>query len=641
MKKNKITIKKKKAKKRGGLFSLLFAVSDGIARVFKRGPIAFFFADLYTKCNEKWRSGFIYNRFRRKKQKMREKATFAHIYEQSSLSKRISRWSYAIIHSHLRIWGVALLFFAFSVIGTAMIRYHFLAEEPFDLFVLGAIIVLFALPPILSRKEFGEALLKRRLTRFVITDVLNLNPARFERSQTPFEGSYFVAILCSVSLGFFTYFSHPLTIIGIALLVVLFALIMSFPELGLIFLMIMLPFANVFPNPSIAILILLGFTACGFVVKLLRGKRIIRFELIDVCIFAFSMLLLLGGIFTCGGVNSLHSAEIYFAFILVYFLIVNMYIGKPSIYRAFKILIVTATLVSIVGIIKGGVIDSSTVDLSMFADMPGRVSVFLGNANMLGAYLVLIFPLVLGQMKVSRRKISKLMYFIAGGFIVACTVLTGSRGAWIGLIVSTLLFYLIYNFRNIWAVLFVGATIPLWYTLLPSYIVERFTSSFTMSDSSVLTRIQIWKDVWPMAFDNFFTGIGVGEHTFRIVLKNYSASSVAHAHSLLLQILVEIGIVGLALFVLITFMFSQKCFVEIKQNKRNSKSRTMIISGLSAISGALVMGLADNIWYNYRVFMTFWIIVAITVSLAKNNVKERKSTIELNNMTNANLEIYR
>ena len=70
-------------------------------------------------------------------------------------------------------------------------------------------------------------------------------------------------------------------------------------------------------------------------------------------------------------------------------------------------------------------------------------------------------------------------------------------------------------------------------------------------------------------------------------------------------------------------------------------TRTMIIAGLSSILGALTMGFADNIWYNYRVFIMFWIVVALTVALTKTNVRERESTRIIANMTSADLEINR
>ena len=61
MKKNKKQIKKfnkvnkKAGKRKGGLFAFLWVISEAVSRLFKKGPIGFFCADLYTKCNEKFK----------------------------------------------------------------------------------------------------------------------------------------------------------------------------------------------------------------------------------------------------------------------------------------------------------------------------------------------------------------------------------------------------------------------------------------------------------------------------------------------------------------------------------------------------------------------------------------------------------
>ena len=47
-----------------------------------------------------------------------------------------------------------------------------------------------------------------------------------------------------------------------------------------------------------------------------------------------------------------------------------------------------------------------------------------------------------------------------------------------------------------------------------------------------------------------------------------------------------------------------------KQIKENNMK--IIASGLvAAMSGFLLQGMFDNVWYNYRVFLLFWIYIAI------------------------------
>lgn len=659
MKKNKIRVVTK-TNKRSGFFAFLFTLAENISRALKRGPLGYLFADIYTDCNEKWKNGYIYNLFRRKKRKARERATIAHIYEESITSKKISGLSHAIIHSNLRIWGVALLFFAFSTIIVAMIRNYYYGEDIFEKYVLGVILVIISLPLIISRKELGEALISRKLTRFVITDVLHINPIRFEKSEVPFDGSYFVAIMCAVSLGFLSYWIPAINIVNFASIFALFVITMSFPEIGIITLIIALPFANVFKNisdnnvveetdvgPTTVVLILLGFAACGFISKFLRGKRVMRFELIDVMVLIFSFLLLFGGIFSKGGNTSLLSAEVYFAFLLVYFLIINMYIGKSSIYRAFKVIIVTATLVSIIGIIDVGVKNPSWIDQEAYGDFAdkvlARLNLFFDNPNTLGVYLLLVFPLALGQTVVSKRKISKVMYFLSAVAILVCSIKTWSRGEWIGLIVSTCVFLILYDFKTIWLVITGALSFPLWKRFLPSDVLNRIMSVL-YGDSSISCRVALWESGGGMIKDNFFTGIGVGESAFRNVYQAYAVSgteTMAHFHNLFLQVLVELGIVGLVVLIIIFIMYSQKCLIEIKHARITSKSRTMIAAGFASIIGVLVMGLVDHVWYNYRVFLMFWIVVALTVALSKANVREKESTRVISNMTCADLDIDR
>ena len=686
MKNNKTLLKIKKKNKRG-FFAFLVLIAESIARFFKRGPVGFFFAELYTKCNEKWKNGFIYNLFRKRKQKIRERATFSHVYEKSLINKKISRRSRDIIHSQLREWGVAMLFFALSIIASNVLRwfidngisfealiasgfagfFEILSKiddpEIYKTLVLGTVVVGLSIPLIISKKELGEFLITNKLTRFVMIEVLNLNPIIFERKSNLSDNNYLSSSILAIFIGAVTYQVRPIIIILLLFALALFLLTATFPEIGTIFLIIILPFANLFPSPyqTTILLMILGFTLFGFVFKLLRAKRVLRFELIDVLVMAFGVLLFFGGIFTHGDTSSFWSAEIYFAFFLIYFLIVSMYIGKPSIYRAFKILAVTATFVSIVGIIKGGVLDESTFDSTIFSDMPGRVSAFLGNPNILGAYLAIIFPIVLGLMVVSKRIISKVMYFISGAFVVVCTIMTGSRGAWLGMIAATAIFLIVYNFKNIWIVITSLSTVPLGIWLFgeklssEGWFVNRLSTTYygmitalgnteamNLIDSSISYRLTIWGNVVNMIGDHFFSGVGVGEHAFRFVYENYLEKGeyvVAHAHSLILQIFVSLGIVGLVIFLLIMFTYGQQCFVEIKRRERNSKSRTMIIAGLASMSGAFVVGLTDYIWYNYRVFILFWIVMAVTVALVRNNARERESTKMISNMTSANIDI--
>lgn len=356
-----------------------------------------------------------------------------------------------------------------------------------------------------------------------------------------------------------------------------------------------------------------------------------RFELMDIGVLLFAVMMLFSGVFTRGDRNSLYGAIMCFGFLCIYFLIVNSYIRKTWIYRGIKLIVITTSIVALAGIFEGGVMNSAWLDSEMFSDIGERVTSFLGNPNMLGAYLVIVFPFAMAQMLLEQKGFNRFIYFVCSASLLVCIILTYSRGAWLGAIVALAIFLLTSNFRNIWMLLLGAASIPVWIYLLPQSILNRFNSIFAMSDSSTVYRFNTWKGVWSMISDNIWTGIGYGESAFKQVYPQYAVSgteTVMHSHNIFLQVLVEMGIIGFIVFALTMMMFSQKCLGNIKARSRRSQSRLMISAGFSGIMGSLVMGLTDHIWYNYRVFLIFWIIVSLTISLTKINEREKNKILE-------------
>ncbi len=624
--KSKKTSKKRK-KYKGGFFA---SVADAIARGLKNGFLGFVFADLYTNLNRKWKNGAIYRLFHRKKNQVRSKAKIATLYEESFTRRVFSYLSHLLLQTYVRALGLGVFTFAFSVIFAAMLKYA-TSEEGFTVniqptVILGIIMALCSLPLLISKKRLGEALLKGKISGFIVNQILSIDETKLAPDENSQGGSYVVSFEIALFLGFLTYFISPMNLIGIGLFVLAFVVIMSFPELGIMTIMAIIPFVNVIKNPSLALLFLIIFTVLAFLFKFVRGKRIMRFELVDLGVLLFGILIFFGGVFTKGGASSTASAFLYCGFLSIYFLIVNSYIRKTWIYRGIKLMIVTTALIALLGVIEGGVLDYAQLDLSQFDDIHARVSSFLGNPNMLGAYLVIVFPFALAQMLSTDKGIKKGFYFLCVLSIFVCTVLTWSRGAWLGLIVSVVVFLLVSDFRSVWFILLGCGSVPLALYLVPENISNRFISIFTMSDSSITYRFETWDGVLKMIEKYFWTGIGIGESAFISVYPEFAVSgteTVMHAHNIFLQILLEIGIIGLVVFLVTAFMFTQKCFAGVKERRRGGKSRNMISAGLASVCATFVMGLTDHVFYNYRVFLVFWIFVGLTVAMTKINEKEK------------------
>lgn len=635
---------------------ILSKFADSIARGIKGSFLGYIFADLYAQLNRKWKAGAIYQLFHKKKNLFRARSKVANLHESSFINAILSWFGKKIIQTYARILGTGLFVFGIMVILMGILQYSInpgfatLFNESGKLayldkmfwadgyyLIVGFAFVFVSLPLTTSKKRVGEMLLTGRVSKYIIHQLLTVEESKFESDSNAAGGSYVFALELGVLFGCLSFLARPLTMLGIVLFFIAFAMILCYPEIGIMGIMFMIPFANIFDNPSLILMFFIMLTALSFLFKFIKGKRIMRFELVDLGVLVWGVMIALSAIFTEGGKASVLSSFMYCGFLCIYFLIVNSYIRKTWIYRGIKMMVIGTVIISIIAIIEGGVADPTQTDMSMFFNMGARINAFFGNPNMLGFYLVIVFPFMLAQTSARNKTSIKLFYALCFLVVIVAIVLTYSRGAWLGLITATAVFFIVVDFRNIWVVLLGGAAlVPAIMYLAPESVSQRFFSIITMSDSSSMYRQNLWNGVRRMISANFWTGIGVGESAFTSVFPQFATKgteTVVHSHSMIYQILIELGIFGLIVFLITMFMFTQKCFLGIKTKRRGSKSRAMIAAGYASVCATFVMGIADHVFYNYRLFLIFWMFVGLTVSLTKINEKE---VSKLNEATKVN-----
>jgi len=181
-----------------------------------------------------------------------------------------------------------------------------------------------------------------------------------------------------------------------------------------------------------------------------------------------------------------------------------------------------------------------------------------------------------------------------------------------------------------------------WLWLLPDSFARRLFSIVNLSDSSIVYRINIWKGSWPMVKDFFWSGIGVGREAWSAVYPSYALEAIEtapHAHSLYLGTLAELGIFGFAALLLVFFFLLQsncRYFYELHrfteavksgvirprgksgekigvgEKRRFAAMRRWAWAPFSGVAAALVFGLTDYPWYNYRVYLMFWLVLALS-----------------------------
>ena len=277
---------------------------------------------------------------------------------------------------------------------------------------------------------------------------------------------------------------------------------------------------------------------------------------------------------------------------------------------------VLASLYGIYQYVTGVPIDPAWVDSDSFEELTTRAYSTFGNPNVMGEYLVAVCSLSVGMFWKERRGFLKFCYFCATGVLGLGLLATGSRGSMLGLAVSAAVFALFAEHRLLPLGLAAAAALPF---VLPDSIRLRFLGALAGTDSSTKYRMSIYGACFNMIGDYWLTGIGVGAFALVYPRYVYAASNSYHAHNLFLQVLLELGVIGFAAFLLLLLTWAQRLYRFIAADKTRGRFLTGTV--LSGMTGLLVQGLTDHLWFNYRIVLLFWIVVGLGLACAKEGKK--------------------
>lgn len=259
-----------------------------------------------------------------------------------------------------------------------------------------------------------------------------------------------------------------------------------------------------------------------------------------------------------------------------------------------------------------------------------RVYSYLGNPNLLASYLFPGIAFSAAALFVWQGWLPKILAALLTLANGACLFFTESRGGWIGLMVLGIVFLLLlfYWFKNylplfwqIWLLpLVLGglAVVVLGAILLVEPLRIRVMSIFAgREDSSNNFRINVWDAVIRMIQTYPLLGIGPGNDAFKKIYPlfmkpKYTALS---AYSVLLEIMVETGIIGFTCFLwlLVTTIGQGIHQIKLLRDKMDSQG-FWLIGAIAAMAGILAHGFFDTVWYRPQVSTLWWLVLGLIAS---------------------------
>lgn len=408
--------------------------------------------------------------------------------------------------------------------------------------------------------------------------------------------------------------------------------------IGVIFLIVVFKythfgvFLTAIASPVLPTMVLAGLCILCFAVFLFRfiKEKNLKFlySPLYVPTVVFAITYLIGTVTSLTFVSSAKILMLHLAFMIFYVVLYN-YLKDEKTYKVItSLFVVMGGIIALYGLIQNffGIMGTeSWVDENMFQNIKMRVYSTFGNPNVLGEFLVLSIPLALAFTIRSEKTSHRIFYFCILAVMSACMILTWSRGAWLGIMLAIMIFLVLTDRRWLLCALIIVVVIPFIPVILNSNsaIIGRFTSIGNMADTSTAYRVSIWRSTIEIIKDHWISGIGPGSDAFSMVYQGYAASGAEfalHSHNLYLQLITELGIGGIIVFAALIISFLKISAQNIFVNNKNTLKSSISIACVSGIAGLLLQGLTDYIWYNYKLLLIFWIILAIGSASASDDV---------------------
>lgn len=626
--------KNDKKGKAGILLGMLFVLCDALATFFASGFLYKLFTS-HKKARERFDSSAtvtIYKKLRKSCSSFfgRIRKRISAQFENSIILTTFASLTKKLLCLPGRVVGAFTITWSAYVLLISFVKMFVLvdATASWTNIICGAVVFLASIPMMLADKSIITLCAESPLAHHILTNVFGVPAESLRRVESLYIGQS-GAVILGIIFGLLTYVISPVYMVLAALSVITVALVMTYPEGGVVISIAIAPLLGIMPAPSMTLASIALLTALAYFIKVIRGKRVFKFGITEFAFLGFALVMFLGG-FAPGEANTFDNALLSVALMLIFPMTVNLMKYKRWIKTCVLAFIIPAGAVAFIGIVQYslGMAPSGWIDETLFGGITSRAVSIFNNPNILGLYLSIAFPMLLLSFYHKSPKI-KVLGGIASAFVLVCVAFTYSRSAWIALLCGGIAFTVMASPRGIlWLIPSAGA-VALAYIVFPSSIGARIENFATLADSANSYRMAVWNSSWNMLPEVFFGGVGLGEEAFKTAYINFAAAgtqTAMHSHSLYMQIVIQLGLVGLLLFLLALFVVFRKCF----SNSVSTSGKDISLISRAGLAGAVALlaaGVFDYTWYNFRVFFIFWALLGVACAAANLHENETADDI--------------
>lgn len=247
-----------------------------------------------------------------------------------------------------------------------------------------------------------------------------------------------------------------------------------------------------------------------------------------------------------------------------------------------------------------------------------RASSTFTNPIFFACFLVMALPIAVYCTFHLKEKKKKWISLACIVMIVGGVASSYSRGPYLAVGISVF-FMLFMGWKQALAIL---ATTPVFLYIFPSGVYRRLLSLLSSKDSSIIIRSRVWDACTETLKAKWVWGLGPGVGNVRDILVSQYNINQPHAHNLFLQLYLEGGLVGGALFTLIILWVIVDMIV---LSFRSKEGRPFAVAILASMMGFLTCGFTDYVLYGPKILQLFMVLLG--VALAGKKVYAKKAAI--------------
>jgi len=377
-------------------------------------------------------------------------------------------------------------------------------------------------------------------------------------------------------------------------------------------------FAVVAPFSNAGMEIVIGCMVLVWLLRMVVERQILfRWNYLNVFILLYLAVMIVSGIFSARPLQSALGVKEEWI-ILLYFAIINTMLSRKVFLNALKVLAVSCSIVGIYAVwqhfygydLKHG---------EMLLEHSGyfRSAGFFGLCLTFGGFYVIACTSILGSFIGTSALRDRLLFGIPAAILFFAVIASYTRSSWIGAAVGSILLTFVHHWKT--GVIYLLIFLLVWlgiYIFHPGLITDYGVASIVDPDYSEGSevRMDLWDKGLEMWKDNPVLGLGPGNFTYYHDAYNFPEHIYGyhHLHNEILNVAVQMGILGVIAFLGMWVVFIVECFRFWKREReRDPHAAASVLGCAGAVAGILAGGMFQCFYTDIEVGMLWWFIVGL------------------------------